>query len=218
MWIYFYHPSRGNSTNYYLILGPRDKAAPPTSQQIGQFPPKRVKYRHGHQVLFLFLPHPQESYLCSQPVRGNVRRTGRIFPEHVERSFLDPEYSFIAVRRIPRTRFGNQKFVQLRTNYVGLCSTNIPRTMFAKQMFAQLRRALRAGNRVFVQCCFTSAETVRTVRDWKRCKQSDYKYVNGNRSEAVTLFRTAVETSISEVHKLLGTGGVPSTLIVFFWL
>ena len=32
--IYFHHPSQGNSTNYYLILGPRDKAAPPTSQQI----------------------------------------------------------------------------------------------------------------------------------------------------------------------------------------
>ena len=25
----------------------------------------------------------------------------------------------------------------------------------------------------------------------------------------VTLFRTAVETAVSEVHKLLGTGGVP---------
>ena len=32
--IYFNHPSQGNSTNYYFILGPRDKAAPPTSQQI----------------------------------------------------------------------------------------------------------------------------------------------------------------------------------------
>ena len=32
--VYFNHPSQGNSTNYYLILGPRDKAAPPASQQI----------------------------------------------------------------------------------------------------------------------------------------------------------------------------------------
>ena len=32
--IYFNHPSQGNSTNYYLILGLRDKAAPSTSQQI----------------------------------------------------------------------------------------------------------------------------------------------------------------------------------------
>ena len=41
--IYFNHPSQGNSTNYYLILGPRDKSAPPTSQQINKFPPKRMK-------------------------------------------------------------------------------------------------------------------------------------------------------------------------------
>ena len=34
--IYFNHPSQGNSTNYYVILGPRDKAAPPTSQQINK--------------------------------------------------------------------------------------------------------------------------------------------------------------------------------------
>ena len=32
--IYFNHPSQGNSTNYYLILGLRDKAAPPASKQI----------------------------------------------------------------------------------------------------------------------------------------------------------------------------------------
>ena len=32
--VYFNHPSQGNSANYYLILGLRDKAAPPTSQQI----------------------------------------------------------------------------------------------------------------------------------------------------------------------------------------
>ena len=32
--------------------------------------------------------------LCSQPIRGNDRRIGRMFPEHVERSFWDSEYSF----------------------------------------------------------------------------------------------------------------------------
>ena len=92
---YFDHSSQGNSTNYDIILGPRDKAAPPTSQQIGQFPPNRVKYRHC-RPFFFFLPHPQESCLCSQPIcRGKVRQTGRIFPEHRPaeriRSFLDPE-------------------------------------------------------------------------------------------------------------------------------
>ena len=42
--IYFNYLSQGNSTNYYIILDPRDKAALPTSKKIGQFPPKRVKY------------------------------------------------------------------------------------------------------------------------------------------------------------------------------
>ena len=33
----------------------------------------------------------------------------------------------------------------------------------------------------------------------------------------VTLIRTAVKTAISEVHKLLGTGGVPTSLTLLFW-
>ena len=41
--VYFNHPSQGNSSNDYLILGLRDKAAPSTSQQINKFPPKQVK-------------------------------------------------------------------------------------------------------------------------------------------------------------------------------
>ena len=32
--MYFNHPSEGNSTNYYVIVGPGDKAVPPTSQEI----------------------------------------------------------------------------------------------------------------------------------------------------------------------------------------
>ena len=91
-----------------------------------------------HFYFYFFLIHRRA--LCSQPIRGNVRRTGQIFPEHnIERSFLDPEYSFIAVRRIPRTRFAKQKFAQLRTKDV----RRITRTMFAKQMFAQLRTGLK---------------------------------------------------------------------------
>ena len=48
--------------------------------------------------LSLSLSHLQESSLCSQPIRGNIRRT----------------------------RFAKRKFVQLRTSYVGLGSTNNP--------------------------------------------------------------------------------------------
>ena len=120
--VYLIIPHRVNSTNYYIIPGPEDKAAPPTSQQIGHFPLKRVKYRHSHQFLFLFLPHPQESCLCSQPIRSKVRQAGWIFPEHVRQSFLDPEHSFIAVWWITWTSFTKQK----HTIKNQLCLTNIP--------------------------------------------------------------------------------------------
>ena len=33
----------------------------------------------------------------------------------------------------------------------------------------------------------------------------------------VTLLRTAVETAVSEAHKLLRTGGVPTSLTLVFW-
>ena len=86
--IYFHHPSQGNSTKYYLSLGLRDKAAPPTSQQINKFPPKRVKNIATRSSMFILSSSTGE--LCSQPIRGNDRPIGRMFPEHVERSFLDP--------------------------------------------------------------------------------------------------------------------------------
>ena len=92
--IYFHRPSQGNSTNYYLILGLRNKAAPPTSQQINKFPPKRVKNLAIPSSIFIFIFSSSSGELCSQPVRGSDRRIGRMFPEHVERSFMDPEYSF----------------------------------------------------------------------------------------------------------------------------
>ena len=94
MSIYFNHPSQGNSTNYYLILGLRDKAAPPISQQINKFPPKRVKNLATPSSIFIFVFSSSTGELCSQPVRGNDRPVGRMFPEHDERRFLDPEYSF----------------------------------------------------------------------------------------------------------------------------
>ena len=116
--IYFNHPSQGNSTNCYLILGPRDKAAPPTSQQIKIYPPKRLKDLATPSFIFIFISSSSTGELYSEPVRGSVRRIGRMFPEYVDRSFLDPEYSFVAVGLILRTIFAKQKFAQLRTNYI----------------------------------------------------------------------------------------------------
>ena len=80
-----------------LILDPRDKAAPPTSQQTKIFPPKRLKNLTTPSSIFIFISSSSTGELCSQPIRGNVRRIWRMFPEHVERRFLDPEYSFVAV-------------------------------------------------------------------------------------------------------------------------
>ena len=92
--IYFNHPSQGDSTNYYLTLGLRDKAAPSTSQQINKFPPKRVNNLATPSTIFILVFSSFTGELCSQPIRGNDRRIGRMFPEHAERRFLDPEYSF----------------------------------------------------------------------------------------------------------------------------
>ena len=72
--VYFNHPSQGNSTNYYLILGLRDEAVPPTSKQINKFPPKRVKKLATLSSIFIFSSSTGE--LCSQPIRGSVRRMG----------------------------------------------------------------------------------------------------------------------------------------------
>ena len=85
--------------------------------------------------IFIFISSSATGELCSQPVRGNVRQIGRMFPEHVERNFLDPEYSFVAVRRLLRTMFAKQKFAHLRTNYT---SPNTP-NYYREQRFAQLR-------------------------------------------------------------------------------
>ena len=56
--------------------------------QVNKFPPKQVKNLATPSSIFLY---PQ---LCSQPIRGNDRQIGRMFPEHVQQSFLDPKYSF----------------------------------------------------------------------------------------------------------------------------
>ena len=44
--------------------------------------------------IFIFVSSSFTEELCSQPIRGNDRPIGRMFPEHVERRFLDPKYSF----------------------------------------------------------------------------------------------------------------------------
>ena len=45
-----------------------------------------------------------------------------MFPEHVERSFLDPEYSLLAVRRILRTMFGEENVRLIKNGLNSPCS------------------------------------------------------------------------------------------------
>ena len=100
--IYFNHPSKGNSTNNYLILGPRDKAAPPTSQQINKFPPKRVKNLATPSSIFIspyFFIHRRALLSANQRQcssnRANVPRT----------CWAKLLGSQIYLRRILQTRF-----------------------------------------------------------------------------------------------------------------
>ena len=63
--------------------------------QVNKFHPKRVKnLATPSSIFFFFFSSSFTGELCSQPIRGNDRPVGRMFPEHVERRFLDPEYSF----------------------------------------------------------------------------------------------------------------------------
>ena len=61
-----------------------------TNKQI----PSEVSEEASDTVIhFYFYFFSSTEELCSQPVRGNIHWIGRMFPEHVERSFLDPESS-----------------------------------------------------------------------------------------------------------------------------
>ena len=140
--IYFHHPSLGNSTNYYLILGLRDKAVPPTSQQINKFPPKRVKNLVTPSSIFIFIFSLSTGELCSQPIRGNDRRIGRMFPEHVEQSFLDPKYSFNEYFQL-----GSRRKVRPIKNQLGSPNTS---NQVRKETFAQLRTGLSVKSNLYV--------------------------------------------------------------------
>ena len=74
--------------------------------------PNRVKNPATPSSIFIFVSSSSTGELCSQPIRGNLRQIGRMFPERVERSFLDPEYSFDEYFQLG----SRKKLAQLRTN------------------------------------------------------------------------------------------------------
>ena len=148
--IYFHHPSQGTSTNHYLNLGLRDKAAPPTSQQINKFPPKRVKNLATPSSIFIFSSSTGE--LCSQPVRGNDLRIWRMFPEHVERSFLDPEYSFAEYFQLGSR--GNIRPIKNGLYVRYMCWVSVPlfHNCSGTSLSMQITCLIVC---MFVRCCFT---------------------------------------------------------------
>ena len=56
--------------------------------QVNKYPPKRVKNLATPSSIFICIFSSSTGELCSQPIRGNDRRIGRMFPEHAERSFF----------------------------------------------------------------------------------------------------------------------------------
>ena len=130
--IYFDHPSQGTSTNYYLILGPRDKVAPPTSQQINKFPPKRVNNLATPSSIFFFFfffffVHPQESSAlnqseamivqygeCSQNMLSEVK--GTCPPSDSEYSF-DEYFQLGSRRKVPPIKSKSLRFLSMQNDH-----------------------------------------------------------------------------------------------------
>ena len=79
-----------------------------------------------------------------------------MFPEHVERRFLDPEYSFVAVRRITRAKvrpIKNQIYSPNTPNYV------------REQMFAQLTIQILVGiTYTSTYIAYASTNTAKNIR------------------------------------------------------
>ena len=89
---YTWHPSQGNSTNYYLSLGSPSRlrlSTVNTSQQIPKLLSKRVKnLATPFHFYFCFFSIYRRALL---PIRRSSNRAN--VQNTVERRFLDPEYS-----------------------------------------------------------------------------------------------------------------------------
>ena len=81
--------------------------------------------------IFIFIFSSCTGELCSQPIRANDRRIGRMFPEHVERSFLDPEYTFDEYSQL-----GSRRKVLPIKNQLASPNTS---SQVREETFAQLR-------------------------------------------------------------------------------
>ena len=117
---------------------------PPTSQQIKIFPPKRVKYLATPSSLFFSFFSSLSTGELSALSQSETRfvELGKYSQNMLNEAFLDPEYSFVVVRRILRI----YREAKVRPIKNQLYSPNTPNYV-REQMFAQLRTDLRPPKR-----------------------------------------------------------------------
>ena len=90
------------------LLGLTENADPPTSPQVRPFPLKREAeniYAVSHVLLSQFFSSSTRELSDFNQSDARFVEHDKQFPEHVQRSVLDLEHSFVAVRRTARTRF-----------------------------------------------------------------------------------------------------------------
>ena len=90
------------------LLGPTDNADPPTCPQMRPFPPKREAeniHAISHVLLSQFFSSSIRELSGFNQSDARFVELNEQFPEHVERSVLDPKHSFVAVHRTARTGF-----------------------------------------------------------------------------------------------------------------
>ena len=103
-------------------------------------PPKRVKYLATPSSILILISTGE---LCSQSVRGNVRRTGRMFLEHVERSSSTNTPNYIHEANVRPLM--NQLYSPNTPNYVSAINlrTGFTVSVDVKQHWTVLRHWLQ---------------------------------------------------------------------------
>ena len=115
--IYFHHPSQGTSTISFWVSETRLRLPQVTNKQTPSEASEEPSDTVIHFYFYFFSSSTGE--LCSQAFRGNDHRIGRMFREHVEPSFLDPEYSFDEYFQL-----GSRKKVRPVKNQLALPNTS----------------------------------------------------------------------------------------------
>ena len=114
--VHFNHPPQGNSTNYYIILDPREKAAPHKSTNRA-IPSKAraVQTLKCHPFVFFFLPYPQESSALSQSEAMFVE-LGECSQNMLSEAFWTPNIAWSQFDECSQLGSRNKSVPHLRAN------------------------------------------------------------------------------------------------------